>query len=167
MPFDARDLIKISRKIRGPGKVRRRATLIWAITETIREDWREGITPTLLNHEGMLVASLRSGLCLEGMPWADANTSAIEIVSEALRAAGAKRPTWNQGQPEWTDQGVIRDTRTRCAQCEAPLEVGQKTFCSARCANSHRAKMAYQHDIEAARAIQRLRRRRRAECATS
>jgi len=149
--------IKRTRKIKAGQKVQRRATLILLIVEVITEDWREGITPTLLNHEGTLIASLRSGLCLTGVGWSDANTAAKEIVDEAFRQAGAKRPAWREAQPEWTDQGVIRETRTRCAQCDGVLEIGQKTFCSYRCGNSHRKKLAYQNDIEAARALLRMR----------
>ncbi len=161
MAFDMSNQIKRSQKIKAGHKVQRRASLILLIAEVITDDWREGVTPTLLNHEGTLIASLRSGLCLTGMGWSDANTAAKEVVAEAFRQVGAKRPAWREAQPEWTEQSVIRVTRTRCAQCEGTLEIGQKTYCSPRCANSHRAKVAYQNDIEGMRAIQRLRRKKR------
>ncbi|MFN4160124.1 MAG: hypothetical protein ACK4GO_17250 [Gemmobacter sp.] len=151
-----------------PGKVARRASIVLAIVDVIREDWIEGRTTTLISHEGAIWASLRSGLCLGGMRWPDADQAAKDMLHEAFAKTGAKRPAWKEGQPEWTDQGVIRETRTLCAQCDGTLEAGQKTFCGPRCANSHRAKLAYQDNIDEARAIQRLRhRKRRAACAMS
>lgn len=147
------------RKERKRAKVRRRATILQAIIVIIREDWREGITPTLLNHEGTLRASLRSGLCLQGLAWVEANGAANEIVTEAFKATGAKRPAWKEGQAEHTDGGVIRDTRLRCAQCERPLPPEHKTFCGKLCFDAHRARRAYHENIEQRRMLDRLRQR--------
>lgn len=135
---------------------RRRDTIVLGIVTVIREDWRNGETPTLLNHEGALRALLRSGFCLGGMGWALANETAIEIVTEAFRKAGAKRPAWKESQPEWTDGGVIRDTRLRCANCERPLEPGQKTFCGKLCFDALRGRQAYHQRMDEARMIERL-----------
>lgn len=145
--------------------VPRRATLVDVIAVMAFEAWRDGTNPTALTYEGVFWAALRSGLILHhGLSWAVAHAEAGQIVGEGLRKAGGKRPSWREGQREFTDQGVIRDTRERCAQCEAPLEVGQKTFCSSRCASSHKAKLAYQRDVEAARRLQRMRKMRRDQC---
>ena len=158
MPFDMSALLKKTRKPKA--RVHRRAAIVQAICDVIREDWRNGITTTLISHEGAIWAALRSGLCLEGMRWPDADKAARDILHQAFARTGAKRPAWKEGQPEWCDGGVIHDTRTNCAQCDGPLEPQQKTFCSPRCANSNRAKMANQDNIEEMRAIQRLRKAR-------
>lgn len=133
----------------------------------IRADWIGGETPTMLNHEGALVAILRAELCLRSLPWPLADHEAREAVREAVRAAGAKRPSWQEGQPEWTDGGVIRDTRTLCANCERPLPEGHKVFCSPMCGNAARARRWW-HDQEDAQRIQRnLDRKRRHHAAQS
>lgn len=114
-----------------------RDTVIAAICTVIREDWRAGVTPTLLNHEGTLQASLRSAMCLRGVGWRVADEAAREAVQEALMRAGAKRPRWSEGQPEHCDGGVIRDTRTNCARCERWIEPPQKVYCSKQCRDAH------------------------------
>lgn len=159
MPFDMTALLRKTRK--PEPRVSRRAIIVAAICQVIREDWREGRNPTLLNHEGALWAALRSGLCLEGLPWAEADHEARDMLQLAFAKTGAKRPTWQQGQREFTEAGVIRETRLRCAQCDAPLEPEQKTFCSRRCADAHKARRYYQDNIETLRAIQRVQRARR------
>lgn len=135
----------------------RRDSLVLSIATVIREDWRAGVTPTMLNHEGTLRALLRSGFCLGGMSWPLANQTAVEIITEAFRKAGATRPRWNEGQPEWTDGGVIRDTRLRCANCERPLDLGQKTFCGKLCFDALRARQYRADNIDAYRIRERLR----------
>lgn len=160
MPFDARSMTTITaRKNARKTRAQWRARIVTAIVTVCREDWRAGITPTPLNHEGTLRASLRAGFCLGGMGWHDANGMAIEIIAEALRKAGAKRPTWKEAQPEWTDGGVIRNTRTQCANCLKALELEQRTYCSKLCYDAHRARLARREDIEKHRMIDRLRRR--------
>ncbi len=135
---------------------RRREAILQAIVVVIREDWAEGITPTLFGHEGTLRACLRSGLCLQGLPWPDANRAAVEIVTEALNRTGAKRPAWKEGQPEHTDGGVIRDTRLRCANCERPLPPEHKTYCGKLCYDAMRARQAYHDNTERERMRNRL-----------
>jgi hypothetical protein len=150
-----------TRKIKAGPNVQRRATLIVIIADVIREDWREGVTPTLLNHEAVLIASLRSGLCLGGMGWPDANRAALEIVGEAFTKAGAKRPAWKEGQPEHCDGGVIRTTRTTCANCEKGLEPEQKIYCCKTCFDAHRARLYRAENVDKFRAIDRLKNMRR------
>jgi hypothetical protein len=143
--------------------VRRRAIIIEAIAVVAREAWRDGTNPTLWAFEGEMIAALRSGLCLEGWGWHNANHHATEIVGEGLRQAGAKRPSWKEGQPEWTEGGVIRETRIRCANCEKPLAEGQKTFCSKTCFDALRARQYRDDNLERFRAMERLRTARRAK----
>ena len=51
---------------------------------------------------------LRSGFCLAGESWARADVMAAEIVRESLHRIGARRPTWEEGQPEYTQQALRR-----------------------------------------------------------
>jgi hypothetical protein len=165
MPFDMSNLYQMAKpkKVKAGRQVRRRAIIIEAIIVVARESWRDGTNPTLWTYEGEMIAALRSGLCLEGFGWQVANHHAVEIVGEALRKAGAKRPAWKEGQPEWTDGGVIRDTRTHCANCEKPLAEGQKTFCSKTCFDALRARQYRADNLDKFDAIERLRTARRAK----
>lgn len=161
MPFDMTALLRKTRK--PEPRVPRRAIIVAAICQVIREDWREGINPTLLNHEGALWAALRSGLCLEGLPWAEADHEARDMLQLAFAKTGAKRPTWQQGQPEACDGGVIRTARTTCANCAKPLELDQKMHCSKLCYDAHRARLYRQEHGDKVRALERIRKARNAE----
>lgn len=89
---------------------------------------------------------LRAGLCLRGWRWADADHAAAEIVDAALRRIGAVRPTWQQGQPEWTQDGFSPVDRTFCAFSECDRRIPQERletrggydvkYCSRECAGA-------------------------------
>lgn len=82
---------------------------------------------------------IRSSLCLQGWSWTDADLIATEIVAAALNRIGAERPTWAEGQPEYTQNGggaLIE--RTRCIRCHTQLPEGHYKFCSKLCGQSHR-----------------------------
>ncbi len=124
-------------------------------------------------YEGAIRHGLRSGLCLEGHGWGRSDAEAAEILSQAFRETGASRPTWEQGQRQYTDP------RENCKWCYGPIAQEDMTsgrsrlFCSDVCARS-----AYVHwdmknalqgsaiEREAYRAVLRGRRPRRAceEC---
>ncbi|MCO6390563.1 hypothetical protein GTW25_05920 [Aliihoeflea aestuarii] len=91
-------------------------------------DWR--MSP--FEEEGTMIAGLRSGLCLDGYGWSRSDQQAREIVSEALRLLGAKRPTWEQGQPDYVEP------HENCKVCGGPLDEEalsyRDRFCSAECA---------------------------------
>ena len=58
---------------------------------------RRGDPPTPFAREGWLIAAVRSALILSGgWTWRDADRAAREVTHEALRAIGAKRPTWKE-----------------------------------------------------------------------
>lgn len=161
MPFDMSALLKATRKPKAGPKVPRRATIVQAIADVIQEDWRNGTCPTLLTYEGAIWAALRSGLCLEGMRWPDADRAARDMLQEAFAKTGAKRPSWKEGQPEWTDGGVIRDTRTTCVNCGKGLEGYQKLYCSKICADAHWQRMDRAENAAKYAAIDRLKNMRR------
>ena len=91
-------MAKRTHKIRKALTDGRRTVIVQAIAEIARSDWRSGITETLMNHEGTMIATLRASMCLEGIGWRGAHEAAIEIVGEGLTRAGAKRPRWKEGQ---------------------------------------------------------------------
>lgn len=89
--------------------------------------------PTPFAAEGPCRYGIRSSLCLEGWSWAEADAVAQEIVKAALNIVGAHRPTWQQGQPWWTEQGVTAIERTRCIRCHGPLPEDHRKYCSDLC----------------------------------
>lgn len=95
--------------------------------------------PTDFAFEGFMRHGLRSGLCLRGWSWSDADDTAADIVRSALAQIGAKRPTYQQGQPEWAQDGVILIERERCVRCGWQLSEHQRKFCSRLCHNAHYA----------------------------
>ena len=109
----------------------RRKSVAGAVMDRLR-DWRL----SAFEHEGSTISSLRSGLCLQGHGWLRANAEATRFVAEALAKLGAQRPSWEQGQAEYT---VPRET---CSWCGSPVReeylfgphaIG---FCSDLCART-------------------------------
>jgi hypothetical protein len=151
----ARRMLRARQKPRRLGEQRRKV-LVRAIVIVIRADLREGNATTLFTHEGAIRASLRAGLCLAGWAWRDADTEARVVLDTAFAATGAKRPTWAQAQPEYTDGGVVRHERIRCANCEKGLDEGQRIFCSPVCYDALHARRRRLEEAEAADAMVRL-----------
>lgn len=93
-------------------------------------DWR--LTP--FENEGPMRHALRAFLCLEGNPWGLSDEEAAFLVGKVLRQLGAERPTWEAGQPGYTEP------RDQCSWCARPIDVvgsGKASrFCSAECALS-------------------------------
>jgi hypothetical protein len=139
-----------AKKARAALRFKDRAGLIRSIGIVVSEALDAGEATTHWTFEGMLIAILRAEMCLRSIPWRDADEAARAVVIEALTAIGAKRPSWQEGQPEWTDGGVIRETRTLCANCEGPLPEGHKVYCGKICGDAARARR-YWHDMEDAR----------------
>lgn len=137
--------------------VPRRGVLIHAIAVLAHEAWRDGRTSTPMGFEGAFWHALRGGLILRyGLSWAAANAEAGAIVGEGLRQAGGKRPSWREGQPEWTDGANVRN-RDVCANCEKPLEPDQRVYCSKTCYAAHKARMDYRDRAMTAEAVYALR----------
>lgn len=104
--------------------------------------------PTKFTFEATCRHALRSRLCLAGWRWADADDAAAGIVSDALRSVGAQRPTWKEGQPEWTQDGHSPIERTACVRCRKRLPEGRKKFCCQLCASNHHHRLAFLQSIE-------------------
>lgn len=95
--------------------------------------------PSAFALEAFMRHGLRAGLCLRGWRWRDADELAADVVGSALNQIGAKRPTYQQGQPEWTQEGVILIERERCIRCGWTLPEGHWKFCGRQCSWAHNA----------------------------
>lgn len=93
--------------------------------------------PSKFAFEAICRHAIRATLCLRGWGWSDADAVAAQIVAAALNQIGARRPTWKEGQPEWTQDGFAPIERTRCIRCRSLLEGAQTKYCSDLCASSH------------------------------
>lgn len=91
--------------------------------------------PTKFEFEGACRHGFRSALCQDGWSWNDADATAAAIVAKALNLIGAVRPTWKQGQPEWTEEGFSPTERTWCANCGSRLPPSEqdRVYCSEGC----------------------------------
>lgn len=110
--------------------------------------------PTAFAFEAFCRHGIRSGLCLKGWNWTDADAAATDIVSAALRQIGARRPTWQQGQPEYTQDGVIVNERTRCIRCGWRLPEGHRKFCGPVCFTAHHNALARRYRAEEVAALE-------------
>lgn len=97
-------------------------------TMDIMRDWR--LSP--FEYEGETVAGIRSGLCIAGHGWSRSDKAARDAVEAALHQLGAKRPTWEQGQPDYVER------RETCVWCKGELEISRSgsgyKYCSPECA---------------------------------
>lgn len=98
-------------------------------------------------YEGPCRNGVRIALIDEGWRWAHADAEAQRIVSRGLDRIGAVRPSWREGQPEITYDGLIQ--RTRCLNCHGKIEDTldgpgrhKEKFCCATCGQLHYARIA-------------------------
>ncbi|NTI41611.1 hypothetical protein [Rhizobium rhizogenes] len=98
----------------------------------VLKDWRF----SKFENEGSVRHGLRAAMCLGGNRWVLADIEADSVIQEALSKIGAKRPSWAEGQRDYTDPMHI------CAWCgqDLPAEVTSGArkgrFCSFVCAAS-------------------------------
>ena len=131
----------------GPGRF---DALVKELEGVIRLAFEAGATATLFGLEGPLRHELRSALCLQGWRWPDANAMACDLMDDAFRRVNATRPTWNEGQLEWTVEAGTLIERTRCVHCHKPLPEGHHKFCNHLCAqNYHRRTHRRRYQTEA------------------
>ena len=117
--------------------------LVKELARVIRLAFEAGATGSLWGLEGPLRAGIRSDLCLQGWTWETADLMARDVLEDAFRAAGALvRPTWNEGQPEWTIEAGTLIERTRCANCHKPLPEGRPKFCSRLCSTTYNGRLS-------------------------
>lgn len=111
--------------------------------------------PTQFAVEGPCRAGIRASLCLQGWTWGQADAEAALIVLSALATAGARRPTWQQGQPEYCQDGHVPQARERCVRCAKPLPEGNYRFCGSVCAQAAKVDRNRKRDREALLAQER------------
>lgn len=105
----------------------------------VLRDWRS----TPFEHEGSARAGIRASLCLQKHSWQVADNEAAALIEEALHLLGAKRPTWLEGQPQYTIPVEC------CQNCGGPLEAedmaNHRRFCSTECTAAARQYRAAWH----------------------
>lgn len=119
------------------------AGLVQELAGVIRLAFEAGATASLWGLEGPLRHAIRSDLCLQGWEWQEADHVAKEILAEAFRKVNAVRPSWNEGQLEWTIEAGTLIERETCVRCSKPLPEGHYKFCSHLCGLSHRKHVAF------------------------
>ena len=107
-----------------------RNALIGRTADILRE-WRF----SRFEHEASTVYGLRAALVLLGNGWHAADTEAREIVNAALRILGYRRPSWLEGQREYT---ISPD---RCKWCGTNVPEDMRVerpsnYCSDVCARA-------------------------------
>lgn len=99
-------------------------------------DFLKGGRSTVFEFEGYCRAGLRSAFCLLGYDWDRSDAEAAELIERAFRRIGVDRPTWQQGQREYT---VAREDCSWCGRV-VPAELLKDglsiKFCSDVCARS-------------------------------
>lgn len=99
---------------------------------TRMRDWRQ----SPFEQEGPARAGVRSALCLAGHSWARADAEAASLVSEALKRIGARRPSWDEGQWQYSHP------RENCYRCNSPIDMEDQArgfrYCSDVCARATR-----------------------------
>jgi hypothetical protein len=116
-------------------------------------DWRA----TPFENEGPVRHSVRSAICLQGHSWPSADAEAEILVNSAFKSMGAHRPTWDQGQREYTLP------LENCNWCSGALDEVQimrrNRFCSTMCAQSairHRDWQTTLHESTIGRAAHKM-----------
>jgi len=104
-----------------------------------RRDWRDGVTGSLFAYEGLFIAMLRSRLCLTGWPWPVADQAARDVVGEALRKAGAMRPSVEDAQYSYGNREIFHLRKEYCATCGGDIPTQRVKFCCDACYRASKA----------------------------
>jgi predicted nucleic acid-binding Zn ribbon protein len=105
--------------------------------------------PTQFALEAPSRCGLRVALIFDGWTWGQADAEAALLVMAALDMAGARRPNWQQGQPEFCQDGHVPQTRERCVRCAKPLPEGHFKYCGKVCAQAAKVDAHRRADREA------------------
>lgn len=111
------------------------------LANVMRASFASGEIAYIGGLEGPLRHGIRAKLCLGGWHWRDADKAAQVTVENALRRVRAMRPTWYEGQPEWTIREGMLIERTRCVKCHKPLPPENYKFCGHLCRGAHNKRM--------------------------
>ncbi len=146
MPFDMTGLVlALSRRDKDAAKRRlskdRAEHIVGNLCAITRVAVAEGRVLTPLGCEGLYRRVIRSELVLQGWPWADADRTALDLVAVVFAILQVKRPSWAEGQPEWTIEAGSLIERTRCVHCHKDLPEGHHKFCGKLCRTAHGLRM--------------------------
>lgn len=111
-------------------------------------DMARDAEPTAFAIEGPARHGIRASLCLQGWPWQASDTEATILTLRSLQLVNAKRPRWDEGQPEYCQPGVIPVIRETCLHCAKPLPAGHYKFCSNHCFKAHQLFIADRQNRE-------------------
>jgi len=131
----------------------RREDLAARLARWTREALADGRIVTPLNREALYRRIIRSTLCLQGWRWNAADASAMAVVQISLELVQARRPPWNEGQPEYVIAAGTLIERTRCANCHGKLPEGRPKFCSAHCRNAYNLRLMRRRQADDERVI--------------
>ena len=115
--------------------------LVLNLARVILLAFRQGAVASPLGLEGPFRSAIRSDLCLQFWAWRQADAMACEAIADAFRFLGAERPTWQEGQQEWTLGVGNMVERSVCVRCYKPLPEGHRKFCSSLCKSVHADRM--------------------------
>jgi hypothetical protein len=120
----------------------RQKALLANVAGVIKLAFVSGATASIFGLEGPIRSAVRAGLCLQGWHWFQADMLARGVLSAAFDQVRAERPSWNEGQREWTIEAGTLIERTRCARCHKKLPEGNHKFCSRVCNTSHASRQS-------------------------
>lgn len=148
MAFDMTSLVtlpKMTRRERDAQRQKlakdRAENIVGNLCALTRHALETGRILTPLAYEALFRRIIRSELCLQGWRWQAADDTARDLVAVVLSILQVKRPTWYEGQPEWTIREGMLIERTRCVKRHKPLPPETHKFCGHLCRRSHASRV--------------------------
>jgi hypothetical protein len=114
---------------------RRAEALAAGLARITREARADGRIASPFAYEGPFRHVMRRALVMRGWRWQPADEAAQLVLAVSFQLLRAERPSWEEGQPDWTRTGPFIQ-RTRCVNCRRKLPEGHWKFCSELCASS-------------------------------
>ncbi len=145
MPFDLGQPMRLTPAQRDAARGRLAKMRLEALARMLAGLTREAMAAneivTPLNREGVYRRPLRTAFCLQGWPWQAADAAAARVVEVTFEILQTKRPSWPEGQRDWTISRGDLIERTRCANCRKPLPEERPKFCCHHCARAYNARL--------------------------
>lgn len=132
------------RRDAGPASLRREAigmalSVIEQVFYTPAFQIMQNYKASQFEYEASVRYAIRSSLCIFGWSFDDAESIAERVTNEVLFQMQARRPTWDEGQPDWCQTGIFRADIEFCKNCGQPLEDKvdwRQIYCSVSCRRS-------------------------------
>ena len=153
-PLPPRKLTRAERDAaRGKLARMRKENVARRLAQLTRAAMAEGRAASPFAYEALFVAGLRAFFCLQGWRWQHAHEAAGDVVRISLEILQAKRPSWGEGQPDWTIQGGALVKRERCANCGNRIDDDHYKFCGALCAGAYHSRLTYRRKLDESRTL--------------